>query len=123
MSDGDPNMTQVTFSCVEGGWPGEGNIDCDPQLTADLHLSLGSCCIDSGDTLAVPADLYVDMSGRGRRMDDACTSDTGIAAGVIPVTVDMGAYEYHFVGDLTGDDVVDLADLATLLSAYGVSCP
>jgi len=43
----------VTYSDIEGGFTGTGNIDTDPlfvdTLTADYHLTWGSPCIDTGD--------------------------------------------------------------------------
>lgn len=42
----------VSFSNVEGGAPGQGNIDADPLFVhphgGDLHLTAGSPCIDAG---------------------------------------------------------------------------
>ena len=44
---------EVTYSDVQGGWSGEGNIDCDPEFvnpdSGNFHLQMTSCCIDSGD--------------------------------------------------------------------------
>jgi len=43
----------ITFSNVEGGWQGTGNIDLDPEfidpLNGDFRLLDSSPCIDSGD--------------------------------------------------------------------------
>ena len=43
----------VDYSDVEGGWPGTGNIDADPQFrdaaSGDFRLCYNSPCIDSGD--------------------------------------------------------------------------
>lgn len=43
----------VTYSDVQGGWPGEGNIDSYPLFVdpdnGDYHLQVGSPCIDAGD--------------------------------------------------------------------------
>ena len=39
----------VTYSDVQGGWEGQGNIDVDPLLTPDGHLRAGSPCINLGD--------------------------------------------------------------------------
>ncbi len=49
-----PVEATIRYSCVEGGFPGEGNIDTDPLfLTADdYRLHPDSPCIDAGD----PAD-------------------------------------------------------------------
>jgi parallel beta-helix repeat protein len=65
-SGGSVGCQNATFTarycCVEGGWSGEGNIDCDPLFedpaNGDFHLTWDnfptsdqtkSCCIDSGD--------------------------------------------------------------------------
>lgn len=43
----------VSFSCVEGGYPGLGNIDADPLFVdpenGDFRLQPGSPCIDAGN--------------------------------------------------------------------------
>ncbi|MCK4294963.1 MAG: hypothetical protein KAY65_17325 [Planctomycetes bacterium] len=90
----DSGSTTVTYSDVQGGWPGQGNIDADPCFVdpdgpdniADnkddnLRLLPDSLCIDAGDNSAVPPSVTVDPDGNPR-----------IQHGV----VDMGAYEYEF---------------------------
>jgi hypothetical protein len=50
----------VTYCNVEGGWPGDGNIDTDPNFENDkLLLADGSVCIDAGD----PDPKYNDPEG------------------------------------------------------------
>jgi len=41
----------ITYSDVQGGWPGTGNINQDPQFAeeVDFHLESGSPCVDTGD--------------------------------------------------------------------------
>ena len=126
----------VTFSDVQGGFPGTGNIDADPQFIDadgpdnipgteddDLRLSPGSPCIDAGDNTAVPLGVTTDLDGNPRFVDDPGIADTGI--GPAPV-VDMGAYEFQgisfqaqvfpadgepiieAVGDLDGDGDTDV---------------
>jgi predicted outer membrane repeat protein len=96
---GDDSAITITYSDVEGGWPGEGNIDADPcfvapgywdangtpddanddfWLNGDYHLLDGSSCIDAGDNTAVPPSITTDLDGNLR-----------IRGGI----VDMGAYE------------------------------
>jgi len=76
----------ITYSCIQGGHDGEGNIDSDPLLDDDplsdgyLTLQEGSPCIDAGDNSMVPSGTTIDLSGNPR-----------ISGG----TVDMGAYEYQ----------------------------
>ncbi|MHC4640757.1 MAG: choice-of-anchor Q domain-containing protein [Planctomycetota bacterium] len=90
----------VTYSNVQDGWPGEGNIDVDPcfadvgywdpnenpvdpkddfWIEGDYHLLQSSPCIDSGDPNYVPEPNETDLDGRPR---------------VINGRIDMGAYEY-----------------------------
>jgi hypothetical protein len=42
----------ITYSDITGGWPGVGNIDCDPIFcdpdSRDFGLSALSCCVGSG---------------------------------------------------------------------------
>lgn len=128
-----------TFSDIEGGWSGDGNINADPLLIDDLHLSSGSPCIDAGNNDAVPDGVVMDPDGTPRFVDDPVTPDTGVGT---PPIVDMGAYEYHvgaveFEGfalclsgpdnphgvgcepsDWDGDGDVDLADFAAFQLAY-----
>ena len=57
----------VTYSDIEGGWTGAGNIDIDPLLidpgNGDYHLQLTSPCIDAGDPTSPldPDGTIVDM--------------------------------------------------------------
>jgi hypothetical protein len=80
VSDSTPT---VTYSDVQGGWTGAGNIDADPIFAdADGRLSFGSPCIDVGDNSAVPPYIATDIDGNPRIVND---------------TVDMGAYEYQII--------------------------
>jgi len=94
----------ISYSNIQGGWPGEGNIDADPFFTesgywadtndsniivepndpsaiwvdGDYHLLPGSPCIDTGDPNFVAEPNETDLDGRPR---------------VIGGRIDMGAYE------------------------------
>jgi hypothetical protein len=147
---GGPGTTTMSFSNIERGWsgPGSNNISADPlfvdfdgpdnepgTLDDNLRLLPGSPCIDAGDNTAVPADQFdldadgdtaepipFDLAGLPRFLDDPKTIDTGNGT---PPIVDMGAYEFTGMVnplDLTGDGVVDAADLAQLLADWG-DCP
>jgi hypothetical protein len=96
----------VTYSNVQGGWAGTGNIDADPTFAdADGRPAPGSPCIDAADNTAVPADtedldgdedvtepVPFDLDGNPRFADDIGTADTGLGD---PPIVDMGAYEFQ----------------------------
>lgn len=80
----------VTYSCVENGYPGTGNIDSDPLFVnlvqGDCHLTFPSPCKDTGDNAALSAPM--DFEG-----------DPRIAYG----TADMGADEFYTHLYYTGD--------------------
>jgi hypothetical protein len=75
----------VTYSDVEGGFAGTGNIDADPLFvgSGDYHLDAGSPCIDVGTNTA-PQIPSTDIDGLPRISDGDCN-------GVF--VVDMGADE------------------------------
>jgi predicted outer membrane repeat protein len=69
----------VTYSDVQGGWAGDGNIDTDPLFAdSDGRLSDTSPCIDTGDNSAV--SVGTDLDGNHR---------------IVRATVDTGAYEFQ----------------------------
>jgi hypothetical protein len=61
----------VTYSDVQGGYSGDGNINGDPAFTSDYGLSSTSPCIDKGDPSILPATEpypnggYSDMGAYG----------------------------------------------------------
>ncbi len=131
--DGDGFGVVVTYSNVQGGWEGRGNIDADPLFVDalgadgapgteddDARLQAGSPSIDAGDNAALPPEIITDLDGLRRFVDDPATRDTGAGA---PPIVDMGAYEFQIddepIGDLDGDGIVGTADLILLLGAWG----
>ncbi len=106
-------VTTATFSCIEGGWPGTGNLDANPQFvaadTGDLRLRRVSPCIDAGNNVAVPPGITSDLAGNPRFVDAPETPDTGHG---IPPIVDIGAYEFQLprTADLDADGDVDMDD-------------
>ena len=113
----------IRFSNVEGGYPGEGNVDVDPMFMelADgaLGLRSGSPCIDAGASSAVPAGATTDLSGSPRFYDDPCAPDTGL--GVSPI-VDMGAIEFSPPASC-GDGTCDQTETCLTCSCdCGVCC-
>jgi hypothetical protein len=135
VTSGSPS---VSYSDVQGGWAGTGNINASPQFVGpdDPRLLPASPCIDAGDSTAVPYDyadvdrdgvVYerapLDLAGAARFADDPLTSDTGLADPPdYPAVVDMGACEFErYRGDLDGDNDVDLNDLSVLLAHYGAT--
>ena len=87
----------VTYSDIEGGYVGTGNINADPLFVdptnGDFHLGQGSPCIDAGDNSAPNLPL-TDIDGKDRKIDDPAVVDTGNGT---PPIVDMGADEFNAV--------------------------
>jgi hypothetical protein len=91
----------VSYSNIQGGWPGAGNMDVNPlfsQDDEDFELSEGSPCIDSGENSRVLRDLFdLDDDGRIRELlPFDLTGNTRIEDGNSDgkYVIDMGAYEY-----------------------------
>jgi hypothetical protein len=115
--DRDGSSTTITYSLVQYGYSGAGNVSDDPlfvdadgtdnipgTIDDNLHLLAGSAAIDAGNNSTVPKDsadldgdlntdepIPVDLAGNSRFFDQPQT-DTGIGS---PPIVDMGAYELN----------------------------
>ncbi|MCA9293199.1 MAG: hypothetical protein KDA20_05240 [Phycisphaerales bacterium] len=129
-NDGPPPV--ISYSNIQGGYSGTGNIDADPLFVDadgadnilgteddDLHLAPGSPCIDAGDNSPLPPGA-TDHDNLPRFVDDPDTPDTG--NGTAPI-VDMGVYEFQVdcPADADGDLDRDLDDLQLLLFNFGGS--
>ncbi|MHC4590861.1 MAG: choice-of-anchor Q domain-containing protein, partial [Planctomycetota bacterium] len=97
---GSSGSSVVTYSIVQGGYPGTGNINVDPMFVdpdnGDFGLLPGSPCIDAGDNTAVPEGITTDLDGNPRFVDDPGLCDFGHTDGDNPV-VDIGAFEFQGV--------------------------
>jgi hypothetical protein len=136
----------TTYSCVEGGWAGVGNVATNPQFinargvdgvpgTGDdiLRLAAASPCIDAGNNGALPTDTF-DIDGDGntieplpldlhrlaRTMNEPFAPDIGQPRGGVPI-VDLGPSE-RITGDASGDGQVNVDDLIRVILAWG-PCP
>jgi hypothetical protein len=96
----------ATYSDIQGGWAGQGNIDADPcfveagfwdtndtpddirddlWIDGDYRLLPTSPCIDAGDPNYIPEPNETDLDGNPRMIDG---DEDGTAV------IDMGAYEF-----------------------------
>jgi len=103
----------LKYNCIQnwsGIFDGEGNFGSNPLLVytqgkrnLDLHLLPGSPCIDTGDNIVVPKDLFdldndsnlaefipYDLDGDNRFVDDPDMNDIGYGQ---PPIIDIGSYE------------------------------
>ena len=101
----DSSTITITYSDVQGGWPGLGNIDTDPFFVDpgahNNHLSSDSPCIDAGDNAVVPPDAN-DLDGDGN-ITEPIPWDIDRNPRIIGDKVDMGAYEFQGINLITGD--------------------
>ena len=79
---------EVAYSCIQRGFPGEGNIEVWPAFrdypNGNWRLSDGSPCIDSANLDLLSEDFDIDLEGSPRRLG---------------ASFDIGAYEApaHFI--------------------------
>jgi len=100
----------ITYSNIEGGWAGYGNISSNPLFTSplleDFTLQAGSPCIDSGTAFFIwEGDTLVNLNP-----DEYY--------GNAP---DMGAFEFYEEpvyqpGDVTQDGSVNVTDIILLIT-------
>ncbi|MGA2677804.1 MAG: protease pro-enzyme activation domain-containing protein [Sedimentisphaerales bacterium] len=77
----------VTYSDIQGGWEGVGNIQDYPMFATDgYHLKMCSPCVDAGTNTPASGLPATDIDGEDRIMNGECTGGAAI--------VDMGADEY-----------------------------
>jgi predicted outer membrane repeat protein len=92
--DNDGGTAIVTYSDIQGGYVGTGNINSNPLFvgasSGNLRIEPCSPCVDAGNNAAVPSGITTDLAGNPRFQDVPTSSHNG--AGTIPI-VDMGAYE------------------------------
>lgn len=137
-------LPAITYSCVENGFAGQGNVASAPMFASDpspgpdgvwatsddefgdLRLLPQSPCIDAGDNAALPPTILVDLADQKRFADDLATPDTGNAAGMSAV-VDIGPLERQDVecaADIApresgGDGLVNVHDLLAVIATWG----
>jgi len=94
----DSSIT-VTYSDVQGGWRGEGNIDADPLFVdpenGNYYLQAGSPCLSNANCDGAPA---TDKDGRSRPLGSGC---------------DMGCYEQFDDGSIPAS--IELVDKKTII--------
>jgi predicted outer membrane repeat protein len=124
-----PSILNVIYSNIEGGYPGTGNIDIDPQFVnagaGNFHLTCSSPCIDAGDP-ASPLDpdytradmgayYYHHMNGSGDANYDCQVMGADVTY-LVRYFKGIGAAPYPlWRGDASGDTIVAGADVVYLV--------
>jgi len=97
----------VTYSDIEGGYSGTGNMDEDPAFVdgpgGDFHLQVTSPCINTGSNAALPADI-ADLDGDGDT-EEPIPYDFEGDPRISESTVDMGVDEMLQVSTNPATDV------------------
>lgn len=86
----------VTYSDVQGGFSGTGNINSDPQFVnpsgGDYSVQTSSPCLDAGNG-DLPADAG-DLDWDGQ-LTEATSLDSAMVQRRVGLLIDMGPYEYQ----------------------------
>jgi hypothetical protein len=120
----------ATFSCIEGGFAGTGNISADPLFVnaagGDFRLQDGSPCRDTGDRTLLPADTH-DLDDDNNSLE-TLSRDLEFARRIVNGQLDMGAYEWQRTcltnisrssPGVAGDGVTNLGDLLAVIAGWG----
>ncbi len=91
--------TNITYSDIEGGFAGTGNINADPKFidaaNEDYRLACDSPAIDAGfNFITLPA---IDLGGDARKVDGDSNGTT---------TIDMGSDEFDTLWRFNGPPIV-----------------
>lgn len=104
--NGISNTPYVTYSNIEGGFPGVGNINAVPSFVdaanGDYHLQDNSPCINTGDPNYIPEPNETDLDGNPR---------------VLNSRIDMGPYEL-FIPPISAE--VDIKPQTLNLTSKGI---
>jgi predicted outer membrane repeat protein len=125
----DWSTITVTYTDVQGGWPGTGNIDTDPcfispgywdandfWVDGDYHLLKGSMCIDAGDPNYIEEPNETDLDGKlrvmGGRIDmGAYESPIFAEARILPQTINLASKGNWIICYIWLPDEYDVADI------------
>ncbi|MHC4533475.1 MAG: carboxypeptidase regulatory-like domain-containing protein [Planctomycetota bacterium] len=94
----------ITYSDIQGGWPGEGNIDADPLFIdpdSDFHLSDNSPCIGAG--IMTPDVPDTDIEGNPRPNPPDSNPDMGAYEN--PLAPAFGSISGNVVDAETGNPI------------------
>ncbi len=104
-----PSTININNSCVEGGWPGPGNIDLDPGFcdpdNGEYSVSMTSPCFMNGEnwatmgSLGVGCDIIGGYEGTLRYVSLSGSDDTGTGSEANPFRSIQWAIAWSAAGD------------------------
>jgi parallel beta-helix repeat protein len=100
----------LTYSDVEGGWTGTGNIDAYPLFVGNgnYHLTVGSPCIDKGTSEGAPAyDTDGDPRPQGAGFDIGSDEYTPASTTCSIWSDVISKYNAYVSGQVQWNDVID----------------
>ena len=112
----------ITYSDIQGGWAGIGNIDADPMFVDvavdDYRLQPGSPCIDVGDPDYAALPNETDLDGNPRvvngRIDMGTyerSSSISLDVGISPDTINLKSQGKYITALLTFSEGANVADV------------
>jgi len=121
----------VTYSNIEDGYTGTGNIDAEPLYVDpdgndgipntdddNYRLAAHSPCIDAGNNNALDPQVTDDLDNNPRYIDDPGTPDTGQGT---PPIIDIGPYEFQDVSFTLFGPTPGLAGQINTLETLGAT--
>ena len=96
----------ITFSDIQGGWSGAGNIDEDPVFvnSDDYHLFWGSPCVDASIDLGQYRDLDGDPRPLGTGYDMGADEVNPVGSGIWVAQTSYSVVS--FIGEQAPDDTL-----------------
>ena len=99
--DDEYSMATVTYSDIDGGWPGIGNIDIDPCFVSPGYWDVNGTPADTnddfwidGDYRLLPQSLCINTGDPNYILDPNCPNDLDGNPRIVDGRIDMGAYEF-----------------------------
>ena len=109
----------ITFSDVNGGWTGTGNINADPCFVAGSGGSYYLSQIAAGQTTNSPCvDAGSNYAARIGFWDSSTRTDLVPDSDIVDMGYHSGRYNGSSPGNINNDCVVDMVDFAILASQW-----
>jgi hypothetical protein len=126
---GAPPVFFVTYSDIEGGWPGAGNLNCCPmfcdQNADNYYLAENSCCVGAGQGGVDIGAFGVGCSGyiRGDANGDGIINSADIVYLMNYLFISGPSPQPWQAGDANCDGKINSADVVYLINYLFIGGP